>query len=142
MNKLKTVVALAVGVAAGYLASLFVSSKTRQLHKRKLKNSTNQLLNKYLSKEDRDKLSQLLDKTGSEATQAIEHLSELMEANVTAASQTFKELDKQKYVKAVTKTIDELRLKKSLNKKQLQKLKDYLEEDYQSFVKFKQASQE
>lgn len=139
MTKTKTGLALVVGAAAGYVASLFLSSKTRKAHKEKVVQTVDDVFDKFMSETDKAKLYELLGKSGEEATKQAKLISKSLAKNLASAKETLALIDKDKYLTVVNQTIDDLRNKGELNQKQLSALKKYLESDFQKFVTLKKA---
>lgn len=139
-NGSKFGLALLVGAAAGYAASLFVSKKTRDAHKKQLTETSQKLADKFLSEEDQQKAKDLFDTKSKEALEQFQAIKMEVVKNLDASTQTLKEVNKKKYLKAVEKTIEDLTKKKSLNTKQLTKLRGFLEADYVLFKNLKKTT--
>lgn len=140
-NNSKFGLALVVGAAAGYAASLFMSDKARKAHKQAVTSKVDELASKLLSEKDKEKAKDLFESTVENADKQLVKIKTELAKNITAAHKTLGEVDKKKYSKAVEKTIDSLKKKGKLNTKELKKVKDYLEADYSNFKVIKDESE-
>lgn len=133
--------ALAAGAAAGYLASLFISEKTKKEHKQQVTEAVDKLASKLMSEKDKKRASQLFKQATKQGEKHLTKAKKILARNLVAANKTFTSIDKQKYLDSVNKTISTLKKKGELNQKQLKKIQTFLEEDYNLFKTNKQAVQ-
>lgn len=134
-KKAKVGVALGAGIAAGYIASLFVSNKTKQKHKKAVEEFTDKITGKILSEETKKELSVAIKKSGAELEKEVAAIKDELSKNVLALGETLGQIDKEKYSKALKKTLDQLSKKNKLDKKQVKNLRDYFEKDFDYFKK-------
>jgi len=132
-NQTKMGLALVAGAAAGYIASLFMSEKTKKTHKDQIVSKADELASKLLSEEDKKRALDLFKSTAKTADKQLLAIKLTLAENITAAHKTLAEVDKKKYTKAVEKTVETLKKKGELNTSQLTKLKTYLLADYSVF---------
>lgn len=126
-------VAVLVGAAIGYTASLFVSKKTREEHKKKLETTIDTLSDKFLKPEDKKRVQELFSSFTKTTSKEYLQLKKTFESNLQAASKTWSDIDKSRYYSLVENAVNELKTKKHLNQKQLVMLKDFFLADIETF---------
>ena len=141
-NSAKVGLAIAAGTALGYVASLFISNKTKKTHKKQINDSFKNLADKFLSDEDQKKVVSLYKKNSKASQKSLQEIRESLAENLEASQTTLKQVNKKKYLSIVKKTIDDLQKKGTVSASQVNKLKKYLEEDYQLFKEAKEETAE
>ena len=131
-KKLKNLgVAVALGAAAGYLASLFVSDKTKKKHKGLVEKSAKEL-SAFLKDPDKDKrLKELFPDNLKQAEKIYQDTRDRVTKSLNNLSSSLGEVDKQKYQKLVSQAIKEISSKHQLSSKKISMLRKYLEADFQ-----------
>lgn len=123
-NKLVSVVSLAIGAALGYLAGIYTPAIKRFKGRRQLQEAIPDL--------DWDQLSnRVFGESTGELQTKLEKTIKSFQAKLLGIKHSAQLLSTQKYSRIVDDFVTELKKDKSFTRAQLDKLREYLENDYQ-----------
>jgi hypothetical protein len=127
----KTTGTLLLGAALGYAASLFLSPETRAKHRVELERKSRELKDILTDPDERERIREIFEENTDQAHTMYTHTKARLVTFLAGIRGGLQEIDKQKYVQAVDKALTELKKDGELPKKQLDRLRKYLTEDYQ-----------
>jgi len=139
-NKLsKFTFAVAMGAAAGYIASLFVPEETKQKHKRQLTTKAEDLDRILRDPQERERVKEIFKKNSQEVTDTFNSVKSELAVNLATLKGSLTQIDKRKYTQAVDQAMNFASEQQQLPSAQLKRLRDYLLADYDRIKKDFQA---
>ena len=135
-NKLpKAGMLLALGALAGYAASLFVPDKVRKEHKKQIKEKTEELKKILQDENERQRIREVFERYTEESVVSYRLAKSQLTSRLASLKDKVADIDREKYVEAVTQVIEELKAGKGISEKETKKLKKLFESDWEKIKK-------
>lgn len=122
--------AIIIGAVLGYLIGLFIPDKARKKQKQELTNKSEELKRRLTDPKEREKIQAIFQENSQKATDTYRQAKKYLVTHLSELKGAVSEIDKDKYIKAVKKAIDQIKTDQQVPTKQLAVLKDYLEKDF------------
>lgn len=120
----------AAGLAVGYVASWFLPEDLKTRQRKMMQNKAEDLKNILTDSDERERIIDIFKERTQEAKDSYQDARETFMKNLSSVRDSWQDIDKEKYMQILDKTMEEIRNNQSLPLRQLNKLKQYFESDY------------
>lgn len=123
--------ALLGGVAIGFGLSMLLSPEQKSKAKHKLQSGAEELKKLMTDPAERDRIKDVFGDMTADSRRKYAEIKDSVVSSLQDVKDGWQSIDKDKYLALVNDSLDELRTEQKLTVRQLNKLRKYLESDYQ-----------
>jgi hypothetical protein len=132
--------AFAIGILAGWAASLLMSPEDKAKANKAIKVKAKKLKEILTDKKEQQRIKDIFTKKTAEAERIYGSAKEMVITNLAEIKGQLDDIDTQKYKTAVKNAVAQIDKTHQLPKDQLEKLKEYLESDYKKITTAKKKA--
>ncbi|MGI5841153.1 MAG: hypothetical protein ACOX6N_02990 [Patescibacteria group bacterium] len=127
----KVGLAFLAGAATGWLVSIFMPEDTRNKVKNEIEDKTSYLKKVMTDPEERERIKDVFSEKTQNTKEKLEDVKNDIANRLAALKGGAQDIDKRKYMRAVQDSIEDMREGNILPEDELNRLRDYLEGDYE-----------
>ena len=127
----KAGVSLVLGMAIGYIASLFIPSSTREKHKETLEEKTQQLASILREDDPAQRVKDIFEKNTARVRESYNNIKEEFISKLAELKTSIQDIDRQKYQSLLDSVLDRAKEDKELTQAQLDRMRRYLRQDFE-----------
>ena len=124
-----------IGVAIGWIASLFTPDKVRNQNKKIVQDYSKKLQNLLTDKAQQARIKKIFNKNSKEAQKTYQEVTKNLAGNLADLKVSISKIDKKRYQKALKITLEDFKREQKISTEEFKKLSKYLGEDFKLLTK-------
>lgn len=123
------------GMTLGYLGSFFMPAKSRKKQKKFIDQQTQKLKDIMTDQDPAQRIKDIFKENTAQMKEKYENLKHELAQGLASLGGTVEDINKQKYSQVLNNVLKQAKQDKTLSQEQADKLKNYLEQDFEKIKK-------